>query len=523
MRWHESQRYENEASGRAEARHLRNASTRWHARRNEDSHLKVAATEARVRRARMTVMRQLLGGGMFAAHLSGEFLDFGEVALHLAPAIPEGVIGTGVEGALERAHAVFEEHDEQFLFDDRGRIVKGQQEREGVGIVRGFGQHTIFIESGDFANALGHQVISVFDHVVAMLELVFGEIDGVALVAGLDHFVALGLPGGLIESREVGGFHHVEKLGGFAIRIEYAEGLQNGDAIGGPFGIFGHRQAYGEESPGGADFVIAFLHVAGLAGGRGGFRVLDFQLLEIFAHAVFRGVVHLPLWMIEAHVARLAGLRRARFFERKRVTGMAGIAGGVAKAHTVFHERGDLLGSLEADLVTAAATLHAFGHSHGLVVNGGHGFHGGPGHGVLALFELLDAGGVTIAASFGSGNERSVRVVEISMVCAMTRVATDAERGVFAELPIADDVGSHPEMTFDALVDGRGRFLRESGFLFSGSGWVGAECEQEKAGQQCRNSRREFHGNLPVVYLGNAGPLLCCPEYETGRRSLDVT
>ena len=48
----------------------------------------------------------------------------------------------------------------------------------------------------------------------------------------------------------------------------------------------------------------------------------------------------------------------------------------------------DFLGSLEADLVAGAATFHAFGHGHGLPVDGGHGFHGGPGKGVFAGLTL---------------------------------------------------------------------------------------------------------------------------------------
>ena len=46
-------------------------------------------------------------------------LDLDEVARHLAPPVPVRVVRVRVERALERAHAVLEEHDEQLLLDGR--------------------------------------------------------------------------------------------------------------------------------------------------------------------------------------------------------------------------------------------------------------------------------------------------------------------------------------------------------------------------------------------------------------------
>ena len=142
-----------------------------------------------------------------------------------------------------------------------------------------------------------------------------GEVDRMALVAGLQHLIALGLPGGLIESRNIGRLHHIEARCGLAAGIKHAQRLQNGDLVGLPLGIVGQRQPHGKESPPGAHFMVALLHVAGLASWRCGVAALDHELLELVPHAVFRGGVHLPLRMIEAHVTGLTSLRRARFLD----------------------------------------------------------------------------------------------------------------------------------------------------------------------------------------------------------------
>lgn|ERR1035438_4295945 len=46
------------------------------------------------------------------AQVGGQGLDFGQVTLHFAPAIPERIIGVGVERALECPHPVLQEHYE---------------------------------------------------------------------------------------------------------------------------------------------------------------------------------------------------------------------------------------------------------------------------------------------------------------------------------------------------------------------------------------------------------------------------
>ena len=54
----------------------------------------------------------------------------------------------------------------------------------------------------------------------------------------------------------------------------------------------------------------------------------DLVLLEQLAHAVLGGGVHLPLGMVEPHVAGLAGLRLPRLLDREGVPGVAGVARG---------------------------------------------------------------------------------------------------------------------------------------------------------------------------------------------------
>jgi len=69
------------------------------------------------------------------AHFVGQGFDFGEIAAHFAPALPERVIGIRMDGTLEGPHAVFHGHDEQLLLDYRRRIV--EREHLAVELKRG--------------------------------------------------------------------------------------------------------------------------------------------------------------------------------------------------------------------------------------------------------------------------------------------------------------------------------------------------------------------------------------------------
>jgi hypothetical protein len=142
----------------------------------------------------------------FPTQVGGKFLDFGKVALHFAPAVPQGVIGVCMEGALESAHAVFEVHNEEFLLNYGGRVMEGEQVGERAGICLRFLEHTVLIESGNDADGFGHEVIGLLDHVVALRELLSREIAGVAPVAYGQHLIALLLPVFVGEFGEFGVF-----------------------------------------------------------------------------------------------------------------------------------------------------------------------------------------------------------------------------------------------------------------------------------------------------------------------------
>jgi hypothetical protein len=69
------------------------------------------------------------------------------------------------------------------------------------------------------------------DHLVSVLELVLGKVHGVALVAGLDHFVAFCLPRSLVQPGQVSRFYDIQKLCGLSIRVQHTESLQNGGPV----------------------------------------------------------------------------------------------------------------------------------------------------------------------------------------------------------------------------------------------------------------------------------------------------
>lgn len=58
---------------------------------------------------------------------SGHSFDFCQVSYHLAPPIPEGIVGIGVKGSLESSHPVLKEHNKKPLLDGSGRTVESQE------------------------------------------------------------------------------------------------------------------------------------------------------------------------------------------------------------------------------------------------------------------------------------------------------------------------------------------------------------------------------------------------------------
>jgi hypothetical protein len=64
-------------------------------------------------------------------HICCQFLNLGQAALHLAPAIPHRIVRAGVECSLG-VLAMFQIHNKWFLLNHRGCIVERQQVRKGV-------------------------------------------------------------------------------------------------------------------------------------------------------------------------------------------------------------------------------------------------------------------------------------------------------------------------------------------------------------------------------------------------------
>ena len=93
-------------------------------------------------------------------------------------------------------------------------------------------------------------------------------------------------------------------------------------------------------------------HVARLAAGRCDTVRQGAVLLEQIAHAVLGGAPHLPLRVVEAHVAGLTGLGLARLEHREGMARVAGVARGEAVARARILQARDLGRVLQADLVS---------------------------------------------------------------------------------------------------------------------------------------------------------------------------
>ncbi len=381
---------------------------------------------------------------------------------------------------------MLEEHHEQLLLDRRRRVVERQQVGEGGGVAGGLGQDPVLVERGDDADRLGHQAIGLPDHVVPLLYLRGGEPFRVALRADLEHPVPLGLPrlGG--QAREVGRLDRIEPSGRLAFRVEHTEALQDRDLVGRPLLVLGEREAHREEAPRRADLVVAAGHVAVLAGRRRGRRGERPVLLEQRTHAVLAGRVHLPLRVVEPHVAGLTGLGLLRLLEREGVTGVAGVAGGVAEGARPVG--GDLLQvgvALEPDLVAAAATLHPVGHRDRLGVDRRHRLHCGPGQRVLPLLELRDLRVVADGAGVGRRQLRLRDVVGALVLAPVAGLAADRSAAVLRQLPVLDDLRGRFEVAADTG-------LRERG----GSGGQRQDGERDQGGGQDQGADGSHGGGL---------------------------
>ena len=285
-------------------------------------------------------------------------------------------------------------------------------------------------------------MIGVADHVIAHFKLLFGKVHRVALIAGLDHFVAFALPIFLREPSQVGRFDGVDQCSWLTVGIENAKSFEDRGSVGSPLFVLRQRQADRKKSPCGTNFMVAILHVAGLAGWSSRIGGEQFSLFQIVANPMLGSRIHFPLRMIETHVAGFAGLRLLSFFDGKCVPRVAGIALGRTEFGAVLAQLDDFSRRLVADLVTPAASFLALGHRHRLPVNCGHGFHGRPRRRVLSFIELLDLSLMARGASFRRGNLYLGHVARGRVLVTVAGDTSHLELAVLAELPIRNNVGS---------------------------------------------------------------------------------
>src|SRR5579863_6959623 len=99
--------------------------------------------------------------------------------------------------------------------------------------------------------------------------------------------------------------------------------------------------------------------------------------------------------------------------------GVASVALGSAKLTTALAQLDNLNRRLVANLVAAAATLFAPCHGHGLPVDRGHRFHGGPRYRMLAFTELLHLRLMAGGARVGRGDLHLGDIASRAMLVAM--------------------------------------------------------------------------------------------------------
>jgi len=197
--------------------------------------------------------------------------------------------------------------------------------------------------------------------------------------------------------------------------------------------------------------VVAARHVAALAGGRCGALGQDARLLQQVAHAMLRGGIHLPLGVVDAHVAGPAGLGLQGFLPREDVPGVTGVAGGDPELAALFAQLFDFIVCFSADLVAAPAPFHAVHQRHGLHVEGGHGLQGGPGLGVFAVLELLDLWAMAVGAAFWRRDLGQGDRLEGEVLVAVADGAIDPLLAVLAQLPVRHDPGGHGRVAQDTV------------------------------------------------------------------------
>ena len=296
---------------------------------------------------------------------------------------------------------MLQEHEVELLLDGCRGVMERQKIGVGVGVMSRLGDDLVLVEARHDLDRLGEQAVRLADHHVAFLELAPREIRGVALAAVREHPVSLLLPVLLGRPEDVEVLEHAEPGRGLTRGIEHPQALEDAGPVGRPLRVLGHGEPHGHKPPGRANAVVAAGHVAALAGGRRRALGQDAVLLQEVAHPVLGGGIHLPLGVVDAHVAGLAGLGLLGLLLGEEVPGVAGITGGDPEMAALLAQFLHLLVGLDPDLVAAPAAFHAVHEGHGLHVEGGHGLHDVPGLGVLAALELLDLGAVAVSAALG--------------------------------------------------------------------------------------------------------------------------
>ncbi len=352
---------------------------------------------------------------------------------------------------------MLEEHDEQLLLDRRRRVVKRQQVREGVRVVLRAAQHAVAIQVRDHENRLRHQVVDLTDELVPLPQLGSGEVLRVAAPARPHHLLTLRLPVLLREAHHVRCLDHIESTGRVAVRIENAQPLQDRHPVSRPGRVLRQRQPHRQKAPRRPYPVVAFLHVTGLAGGSRGVRRQGLVLLQQKPHPVLRARVHLPLRVIEAHVARLARLRLARLFHREDVPRVTRVARRQAEACTPLLEGGDLCLGLQPDLVAAAAPLHPLDQRHRCPMRRGHRVHRRPRHRVFPRLELLHRLLVAHRTCLRRRYPHLRHVLRRAVVTTVTDRTAHAHLAVSAQLPVPHDPGRHLSVTIHAFLSQRRR------------------------------------------------------------------
>ena len=129
------------------------------------------------------------------------------------------------------------------------------------------------------------------------------------------------------------------------------------------------------------------------------------------------------------------------------MAGMTRVARGRPELRPVLAQVSNLGGCLQADFVATPATFFSFDHGHRLPMDGRHGLHRGPSHGVLALLELLDLCLMASCACIRRRDFDFCNIVGCLVLIAVARDATHLHLTMFAQLPVGNDVGRHLAVT----------------------------------------------------------------------------